>query len=79
MLQWFFEFQKHHVRKKKKVDVGANPTPLWQLVWRISGRKRMGPRLVAALKDVDGRVISTLEAAAAVWERKCLEASSCSA
>ena len=34
----------------------------------------MDPRLVAALKDVDGRVISTLEAAAAVWERKCLEA-----
>ena len=49
-------------------------TPLWQLVRRISGRKRMGPRLVAALKDEEGKVVSTLEAAAAMWERKFLEA-----
>ena len=48
-------------------------TPLW-LVRRISGRKRMGPRLVAALKDEEGKVISTQEAAAAMWERKFLEA-----
>ena len=34
----------------------------------------MGPRLVGALKDEDGRVISTPEAAAATWERKFLEA-----
>ena len=34
----------------------------------------MGPRLVAALKDEEGKVISTLEAAAAMWERKFLEA-----
>ena len=30
----------------------------------------MGPRLVAALKDEEGKVISTPEAAAAMWERK---------
>ena len=34
----------------------------------------MGPRLVAALQDEDGKVISTPEAAAAMWERKFLEA-----
>ena len=34
----------------------------------------MGPRLVAALNDEEGKVISTLEAAAAMWERKFLEA-----
>ena len=45
-------------------------TLLGQLVRRISGRKRMGPRLVAALKDEEGKVISTPEAAAATWERK---------
>ena len=49
-------------------------SPLWQLVRRISGRKRRVGRLVAALKDEDGRVISTPEAAAAMWERKFLEA-----
>ena len=32
------------------------PSPLWQLVRRISGRKRKVGRLVAALKDEDGRV-----------------------
>ena len=47
---------------------------LWQLVRRISGRKRRVGKLVAALKDEDGRVISTPEAAAAMWERKFLEA-----
>ena len=40
-------------------------TPLWQLVRRSSGKKRRGGRLVAALKDEDGRVVSTPEAAAA--------------
>ena len=34
----------------------------------------MGPRLVATLKDEDGKVISTPEAAAAMWERKFLQA-----
>ena len=37
-------------------------SPLWQLVRRISGKKRRVGRLVAALKDEDGRVISTREA-----------------
>ena len=49
-------------------------TPLWQLVRRISGKKRIGGRLVATLKDEDGTVASTPEAAAAMWERKFLEA-----
>ena len=49
-------------------------SPHWQLVRRISGRKRRVGRLVAALKDEDGRVISTPEAAAAMWERKFLGA-----
>ena len=50
-------------------------TPLRQLVRRISGRKRMGPRLVAAFKDEEGKVISTREAAAAMWERSFLRPS----
>ena len=49
--------------------------PLWQLVRRTSGKKRRGGRLVAALKDEDGRVISSPEAAAAMWERNFMEAS----
>ena len=40
---------------------------------RTSGKKRRGGRLVAALKDEDGRVISTPEAGAAMWERKFLK------
>ena len=34
----------------------------------------MGPRLVAALKDEEGKAISRPEAAAAMWERKFVEA-----
>ena len=41
-------------------------TSLWQLVRRTSGRKRMRPRLVAALKNEEGTEISTPEAAAAM-------------
>ena len=45
-------------------------TPLWQLI------RRNGWVLAwfAALKDEEGKVISTPEAAAAMWERKFLEA-----
>ena len=49
-------------------------TPLWQLVRRVSGKTRRSGWLVAALKDENGRVISTLEAAAVMWEREFLEA-----
>ena len=65
-IAWMSEQTKHIAGQ---VVLGRT-TLLWQLVRRISGRKRMGPRLVAPLKDEEGKVISIL---AAMWERKFLE------
>ena len=64
---WMSEQTKHIAGQL----VLGRTTPLWQLIRRISCRKRMGPRLVA-LKDEEGKVIP--EAAAPMWERKFLEA-----
>ena len=61
-IAWMSEQTKHIAGQL----VLGRTTPLWQLVRRISGRKRMGPRLVAALTDVEGKVISTPEAGAAM-------------
>ena len=69
LVAWITEQTKHIAGQL----VSGRTAPLWQLVRRISGRKRMGPRLVGALKDEDGKVVSTPEAAAAMWERKFLE------
>ena len=66
-------WMSQHARYIAGQLVPGRTSPLWQ-ARRISARKRRVGRLVAALKEEDGWVISTLEAAVAMWKRKFLEA-----